>query len=111
MTEGKTRARNYTLDFRQQAMALADELGSYREAAEKLGMPANSLYSWLWKRKQDSGCRPPSSPLGARSSPPTPSSSELQDEVRSLRKELERERKVNQILKSAAAFFSQDHLK
>ncbi len=51
--------------------------------------------------------RPPGS--SGTSAAPTPT--ELESEVRRLKKELEHERKVNQILKAATAFFSQDPLK
>ena len=110
MSTGK-KLRNYTSEFRQQAMTLADELGSYRIAAERLGVPGATLYNWLWQRKQR-GVAPATAPSKATApGPAAPSAIELQDELRRVRKELEHERKVNQILKAAAAFFSQDHLK
>jgi transposase len=92
------RRRRYNPEFKQRAIALAKELDNVAEAAKKLGVPKQTLYLWVY---------------GPEDSKPSPVSQELsaEEQVRALRKENEELRKANHILKQAAAFFSQDHLK
>lgn len=95
--EKKSR-RNYTLEFKQQAIALAEELKSIAKAEGELGIPHGLIHQWRKK-------------FGAKPSGPTVRAGSLDEENRRLRQENEKLKKVNHILKSAAAFFSQDHLK
>lgn len=90
------RNRKYSPEFRQRAMALAKELGNTSEAARKLGIPKYTLSGWIWNdsKSQES---------------PQPVSTE--EQLRQLQRENQELRKANFILKQAAAFFSQDHLK
>lgn len=86
----------YTAEFKKQAVELAESLGNYVQAARQLGISDASLHAW---RKQ----------LGMKSTPRGLSESE--QEILRLKKENAELKKVNQILKAAAAFFSQDQLK
>ena len=106
---GVPHPRKYTAEFKRQAVALAKELGSAPKAAERLGVPESNIHNWREKLKAGSLASSPGNGDEAERSDPNVESPE--QELRRLRKELERERKVNQILKQAAAFFSQDHLK
>jgi len=90
------RNRKYSPEFRQRAMALAKELGNTSEAARKLGIPKYTLSGWLWSERD-------------KPAPGQDLSSE--EQLRQLRRENEELKKANFILKQAAAFFSQDHLK
>lgn len=90
------RNRKYSPEFRQRAVALAKELGNSSEAARKLGIPKYTLSGWVWNEK-------------GSSSPALELSTE--EQLRKLQRENEELRKANFILKQAAAFFSQDHLK
>ena len=92
--------RQYTEEFRKQAVELADSLGSASAAAKQLGIDNANIYNWRMRMK--------SKQLGEAS--PALGVSEA-EELKRLRRENSELRKVNQILKSAAAFFSQDHLK
>lgn len=94
--EKKSR-RNYTPEFRQQAVALAEELKSITKAENQLGITHGLINQW--KRKVSTA----GAPAGKVES--------VDEENRRLRQENEKLKKVNHILKSAAAFFSQDHLK
>ena len=87
--------RKYGLEFQQRAVKLAEELGNISEAARKLGVPKHTLYNWI---NPDSGKKPPVAMTS-------------EDKIRHLEKENEELKKANYILKQAAAFFSQDHLK
>ena len=47
------KVREYTKEFRQEAVKLAQDLGSVAGAAKKLGIPIASLYTWTSKVKKD----------------------------------------------------------
>jgi len=104
---GVKNSRQYTVEFKLQAVQLAQELKSGPKAAAQLGIPASNIHTWRTQVKAGT--------LGSGSSPataviPQPHPS-MADEVRRLQREVAELKKVNQILKQAAAFFSQDHLK
>lgn len=92
----KKKKKTYTEEFRKQAVELAESLKNYSQAARQLGISDGSLYEW--RRK-----------LGYET--PQKALSETEQEVQRLKKENAELKKVNHILKVAAAFFSQDQLK
>ncbi len=94
--------QKYTNEFKLQALKLADELGSVAEATKQLGLKDNAIYNWKIKFKYE---------FQNSKSKPAAATSPESEEVKRLRKENEELKKVNYILKRAAAFFSQDHLK
>lgn len=94
-------SRSYTDEFKKQAVELAESLGSYTRASKQLGVPKTSIYSWKLKLKAGAGKR----------SEISQNESEIQAEMKLLRKENSELKQVNTLLKAAAAFFSQDHLK
>lgn len=93
--------RRFNQDFKQQALELAQELGSSAEAARRLGISGSLLYSWQSKFKV---------PLDPKKKTAASAMADA-EEMKRLRKENEDLKKTNYILKKAAAFFSQDHLK
>lgn len=90
--------RQYTKEFKIQALELAESLGNYSEAARQLGISDPLLHSW--KKK-----------FIVTSSKPVAESVNEAEEIKRLKRENEELKKANYILKKAAAFFSQDHLK
>ena len=94
---GKATKRQYTLEFKQQAVELANRIGVGR-AAKQLGVCVSNIHGWKAKEKNQ---EPQSAKVKVN----------LEEENRRLQKEVDELKKVNQILKRAAAFFSQDHLK
>lgn len=96
----KNKKRHYNLEFKQQAAALARDIGS-RKAAEQLGVSVATIQNW--KNENLSGSDSDKNAKKSKAS--------LEAENRRLQKEIEELKKVNHILKRAAAFFSQDHLK
>jgi len=88
--------RVYTDEFRKNAVNLAKELGSVKKAADQLGIGEANIYGWRAARE--------------RVNFPEASESD-EEELRRLRKENSDLKKINHVLKAAAAFFSQDHLK
>lgn len=93
--------KQYTTEFKIQALELVRETGSYAEAARQLGIRDNLLHNWRKKFKF---------PLDPKGKPAAQAVAET-EEVRELRKRVQELEKTNYILKRAAAFFSQDHLK
>jgi transposase len=96
--------RNYTAEFKEQAVRLAEEMESAYRAAKQLGIPEANVHNWQKKQKQGKlrDSKNNMSVVGSESA---------EEELKRLRKEVDELRKVNYILKKAAAFFSQDHLK
>jgi transposase len=93
--------KRYATEFKIQALELAKQLGSYRKAAEQLGIKDSVLHSW--KKKFNISIDDKTKAVA--------SSVAETEEVRSLKKKIQELEKTNYILKRAAAFFSQDHLK
>jgi transposase-like protein len=93
--------KKYTTEFKMQALELVNQLGSYAEASRQLGVKDSVLHTWKSKfnfvMKKDSAKFVNSNPESL--------------EIKRLKKENEELKKVNYILKRAAAFFSQDQLK
>lgn len=93
--------QRYTKEYKLEALKLADQLGSMAEAARQLGLTENAIYNWKnkfgFKTQKDADKQMNTTPEA--------------DEIKRLKKEVEELKKVNYILKRAAAFFSQDHLK
>jgi transposase len=93
--------RKHTNEFKLQALELVNQLGSYAEASRQLGIKDSQLHAWKNKfkfvMKKDTDKKENSDPES--------------EQIKNLKKEVEELKKVNYILKRAAAFFSQDHLK
>ena len=91
--------RVYDTSFKEQAVALAEEIG-VKKAKEKLGIKSEQvLGNWVKKKKQKS-----SVDSGAEAAA-------LREEVKKLKKELDKEKKITAILKDATIFFCQDQQK
>lgn len=93
--------QKYTKEYKLQALELVNQLGSYAEASRQLGIKDALLHTWKNKlnfvMKKDLDKIANQNPESA--------------EIKRLKKEIEDLKSVNYILKRAAAFFSQDHLK
>lgn len=98
---GAKKLRTYTDDFKHQAVELSRQIG-VSPAERKLGIPQGNIRNWQ-KRIEKLG--------KVSKTDNTPSSETLAEENKRLRQELADAKKANTILKAAAAFFSQDHLK
>ena len=94
--------RTYTKEFKIEALNLAKQLGSYSAAAKQLGIRDNVMHAWKLKYGIS---------IDSSSKKSVAQAVQESEEVKKLRKENEELKKVNYILKKAAAFFSQDHLK
>lgn len=90
--------RTFTAEFKSQAVKLAKELNSPTEAGKQLGVNESVIRVWIKKSTEVAAIQAEAPEFSI-------------EEFRRIQKENEKLKKVNQILKSAAAFFSQDHLK
>ena len=97
----KRNRRTFTKEFKVQAVDLAEQMGSNNEAAERLGVRPDNIR--LWRRQLGRG-------LEGDSRTPVQAMADS-EEIKRLRKQVSDLEKTNYILKKAAAFFSQDHLK
>jgi len=94
---------NYTEEFKIQAVKLAADLGSVVEASRQLGICDVNIHNWRKKHSH--------APVVSASRKSDVKAEDLLKENQRLQQEVNQLKKVNHILKSAAAFFSQDHLK
>ena len=100
---GRPNPRKYSAEFKRQAVDLAKQLGSDREAGAKLGIPSVNIHNWREKIRLGAALSDDASRAHATETP--------DEELKRLRRENQQLQKANYILKQAAAFFSQDHLK
>lgn len=99
--ENKRTRRTFNKEFKVQAVELAESMESIQKAAEKLGVQVDSIR--LWRRQ-----------LGRTNEQETRTVAQAMadaEEIKKLKKQISDLEKTNYILKKAAAFFSQDHLK
>lgn len=96
--QNKTK-KSYSPEFKAQAIELAKEIGT-QQAAEKLGIKSfQSLGAWVrYYKKMDENAE-------------FKALEEAKAEIKKLKRQAEEDKKVIAILKDAAAFFCQDHLK
>jgi len=90
--------RTFTEEFKQQAVNLSKELGSGTKAAQELGINESLIRNWTKKSNSEKSLKAVDPTFSV-------------EEFKRLQRENEKQKKVIHILKSAAAFFSQDHLK
>ena len=92
--------RQYTNEFKQEAVTLALKLPSISQAAKELGIPLATLHTWIKQLK----IKP--NPM-ASGQDKTPDIATLLEENRRLHKELAIAKEEKEILKKAAAYFAQ----
>ena len=98
-------ARTYTEEFKAQAIKLAKEVGRKR-AAEELGIPKNTLGTWLHKAKTGevdpgAGEQTPETALTLAAEV-----QELRKQLKAQEKEIKRLNELNEFLEEASAFFA-----
>jgi transposase len=99
----KRKVRQYTKEFKQEAVHLAIKSGSVINTATSLGVPVATLHTWMHDLKKKGTL----SKVNAESGKDM---SALVDENRRLHKALAIALEEKEILKKAAAYFAQ-HLK
>jgi len=87
--------RVYSAEFKKEAVELAKELGS-AETSRKLGVPLSNIDKWRSGHSMKAAV--------------SPSEKEYLNEIKQLKRELERSHAVIEVLKKTAAIFSKDHL-
>jgi len=91
----ETKVKKYTQEFKEQAVELSQKIGT-SEASRKLDIPLSNLQRWRSKGH-------------TRNS--TSDVLKLQKENKRLKKELEEERMIVDMLKKTTAYFSKETLK
>jgi transposase len=94
----KSRNAKYSNEFKREAVKLSYEIGATK-AARQLGIHGVTMSTWRNRQSKEKVVSKQEQTLSQ------------DQEIKQLRKENEELKKVNYILKRAAAFFSQDHLK
>lgn len=100
----KRRIRNYTTEFKQEAVKLAISSHAVSSVAMELGIPVATLHTWIYKAKQ-SGTQMITESNGAISNV---NAKELLEENRKLQKRLIRLEQEKAILKKAATYFAKE---
>lgn len=97
--------RHYTVEYRANAVALAQEMGA-SAAARQLEIPSDTLYTWVSRAKRGELPMSPMAPEAKESLGLAQRVKDLERELRALRSENVEIRKENKILEEAAAFFA-----
>lgn len=95
-------ARNYTKEFKQEAVNLALRSLSVSKTSKELGIPSATLHGWIYALKKKGDI----TTVDANSSKDMAT---LIEENRRLYKELSIAKEEKEILKKAAAYFAQNH--
>ena len=94
--------RQYTAEFRQEAVRLAESIGG-NAAAKRLGVPQSTVTNWV-RRARDGGLQEPQ----GEGAPVRRPVSELEAENSRLRRELASAKLDLEIVKKAAAYFAKE---
>ncbi len=94
--------RTFSDEFKKEAVELADRIGN-SQAARDLGLSESNIRSWRKKLNPTS--------LDAVKSKNKKSYSDLEKEVKRLKKELGWIQEINKVLKKSTAIFSSDQIK
>ena len=95
------KSRKFDPEFRVQAVELTRKSKTVTAAARSLGMSEKTLGRWVLDAKKKD----------LKLTPKSKSIAELEEEIRILKKKNRDVEYANEILKKAAAFFSQDQLR
>ena len=95
------RRKRYSAEFKKEAARLMIIEGlSGSEVSEKLGVNANLLYRWKSDHLEELE--------GFKRAADNASPKEMAEELAQLRKELAKERRINEILKKTVGYFAKD---
>ena len=95
------RRKRYSTEFKKEAARLMIIEGlSGSEVSEKLGVNANLLYRWKSDHLEELE--------GFKRAADNASPKEMAEELAQLRKELAKERRINEILKKTVGYFAKD---
>ena len=95
--------KRYSVEFKKEAVRLLIMEGmTAPEVSKKLGVSSNMLYRWKSVYLEELG--------GDAEAEQGASPAEMAEEIERLRKELGREKRINEILKKTVSYFSKDAL-
>lgn len=96
------RNRQYTLEFKQEVIRLAESIGG-KPAAKRLGIPESTVTNWVRRARAGTLRETPGEAV-----PVKRPVSELEAEISRLRKELASAKLDLEIVKKAAAYFAKE---
>jgi transposase len=97
--------RSYTPEKRTEALELSKKIGA-SAAARELGIPSDTLYTWISKEKNGYYFKSEAAKLTRNASKKVDLIIELEREIKRLRNENAQLKKEHQILEDAASFFA-----
>lgn len=100
----KRKTKNYTNEFKQEAIKLALSSGLVTQTAKDLGVPTATLHTWLHKAKKN-GDQSIETSAGTISHVNV---GELMTENKSLKSQVQRLEQEKSILKKAATYFAKE---
>lgn len=101
----KRMQRSYTAEYRRDAVALSQEIGS-SAAAKQLKIPAETLYTWVSRAKHGSLPDAPIAPQPKESLKMAERMKQLERENAMLKGEITQLQKERKILEDATVFFA-----
>lgn len=104
MRDHKLPRRQYTDEFKVEAIRLAESVGGH-QAARRLGVPVATLGNWK-RRRSTAGLATPEASVSAAAMPARRPVSELEAENSRLRRELADAKLDVEILRKATAYFA-----
>ncbi len=99
MEEKKGLRKSYTLEFKVEAVALSEKIGTIK-ASKDLQLSTSTLHRWKTELNPNKGIKDPSKP----------SYESLEKENQRLKKELQYVNEINRVLKKSTAIFSNNLL-
>ncbi len=105
MRDSKLPKRQYTEEFKTEAIRLAESVGGH-EAARRLGVPVATLGNWSRRRKAAGSQRPAEVAAGTAAVSTRRPVSELEAENSRLRRELADAKLDVEVLRKATAYFA-----
>jgi transposase len=106
----KVPSRAYDDVYKAEALKLAEKIGS-KKAANELGIPDNTLYGWIRKKKAGILKIPGEATKAETANTLADENRRLKMELREAQRQLAEEREINEILDKAARFFALDRKK
>ena len=103
--------KKYDKEYKEQAVKLAHDIGSAKEAADQLGIPRDTLYGWIKKWKDGYLDIGPQARSPENIQHLNEEYQRLQQQVKELLKENKRLKEEREILADATAFFAESRRK
>jgi transposase len=106
-----TEAREYTTEYKVQAVKMAQKIGNIKQSAKELGIPAGTLGTWIQLAKHGKIDLGMGSQTPERGLTMAAEMQELRAKIKALEKENARIAEINEFLDKATRFFASSQQK